>query len=42
MGGFIVRQPLPTKELEDLDPFLLLHHAVVSYKNSPGADQSGV
>lgn len=42
MGGFIVRQPLPAKELENLDPFLLLHHAVVSYKNSPGADQSGV
>ena len=42
MGGFLVRQPLPTRELRDLDPFLLLHHAVVSYKDASGADQSGV
>ena len=42
MGGFLVRQPLPTRELRDLDPFLLLHHAVVSYKDATRADQSGV
>lgn len=27
MGGFPVRQPLPTNQVEQIDPFLLLHHA---------------
>lgn len=27
MGGFPVRQPLPTTQVEQIDPFLLLHHA---------------
>jgi hypothetical protein len=42
MGGFEVRQPLPSVGLESLDPFLLLHHADVNYKNAVGPDQSGV
>jgi redox-sensitive bicupin YhaK (pirin superfamily) len=28
MGGFPVKQPLPTMHVEQIDPFLLLHHAV--------------
>ena len=26
MGGMPVRQPLPTRQIEQLDPFLLIHH----------------
>ena len=29
MGGFPVKQPLPTHNVEQVDPFLLLHHARV-------------
>jgi len=29
MGGFPVRQPLPTQQVQQIDPFLLLHHADV-------------
>ncbi|MBK5278232.1 MAG: pirin family protein [Bacteroidia bacterium] len=29
MGGFPVRQPFPTQQVERIDPFLLLHHADV-------------
>ena len=27
MGGMPIRQPLPTRQVDQLDPFLLLHHA---------------
>lgn len=30
MGGFPVRQPFPTDNVEMIDPFLLLHHAEIS------------
>jgi hypothetical protein len=29
MGGLPIRQPLPTQQVEQIDPFLLLHHASV-------------
>lgn len=29
MGGFPVKQPFPTQQVEQVDPFLLLHHADV-------------
>jgi hypothetical protein len=29
MGGLPVRQPIPTQQVEQIDPFLLLHHADV-------------
>ncbi|HCR54029.1 MAG TPA: pirin family protein [Cytophagales bacterium] len=29
MGGLPVRQPLPTQQVQQIDPFLLLHHANV-------------
>jgi quercetin 2,3-dioxygenase len=36
MGGLPVRQPLPTQKVQQIDPFLLLHHAEVSVPaNSP-------
>jgi quercetin 2,3-dioxygenase len=36
MGGFPIRQALPSKKLDRLDPFLLLHHADI--KVSPHVD----
>jgi len=42
MGGFHVRQPLPTSTIDNIDPFLLLHHAEVNYKDSKGSLESGV
>ena len=26
MGGHIIDQPLPTRQIDNLDPFLLIHH----------------
>ena len=26
MGGHIIDQPLPTRQIDNLDPFLLVHH----------------
>jgi len=42
MGGFPVRQPLPTKNLDQIDPFLLLHHAEVKYSKTRDPRTSGV
>ena len=30
MGGLPVRQPIPTQNTEQIDPFLLLHHAKIT------------
>ena len=35
MGKFKISQPLPVKEVRQVDPFLLLHHAGPKYQN-PG------
>lgn len=37
MGGTIVKQPLPTRQLGKVDPFLLLHH-FGPYEVNPGDD----
>jgi len=42
MGGFPVKQPLPTQKIQQLDPFLLLHHAHTKYNNRRLAKQQGV
>lgn len=42
MGGFPVRQPLPSSLINDLDPFLLLHHAEVKYRGGRKASEQGV
>ena len=40
MGGFPVKQPLPTQKIQQLDPFLLLHHAQVKpYADRPARVQ---
>jgi len=38
MGGNLIRQPLPTQEIDQVDPFLLLHH----YKYEVGPYSPGL
>lgn len=42
MGGFPIRQPLPTQQVEQIDPFLLLHHADVKAPKHVKPDHAGV
>jgi redox-sensitive bicupin YhaK (pirin superfamily) len=42
MGGFPVRQPLPTNRVEQVDPFLLLHHADIKVPEHIEPDHGGV
>jgi redox-sensitive bicupin YhaK (pirin superfamily) len=42
MGGFPVRQALPSPGVEQLDPFLLLHHADIKVPAHIPVSQSGV
>ena len=42
MGGFPVRQPFPSGKTEQIDPFLLLHHADVKVPEHKPVDKSGV
>ena len=42
MGGFPVRQPIPSGNVEQVDPFLLLHHAEVKVPQHNPVTQSGV
>jgi quercetin 2,3-dioxygenase len=42
MGGLPIRQPLPTQQIEQIDPFLLLHHADVKAPKHVKPDHAGV
>ncbi len=42
MGGIPIRQPLPTYQVDDIDPFLLLHHHHSTLKEGTNARQAGV
>lgn len=42
MGGMPVRQPLPTQRVEQIDPFLLLHHADIKVPAHIEPDHAGV
>lgn len=42
MGGIPVRQPLPTTNIEQIDPFLLLHHHIGNFKENTDSKNSGV
>lgn len=42
MGGIPVKQALPTKNVEQVDPFLLLHHAEFAYRNDAPALHQGI
>ena len=42
MGGFPVKQPMPTQKVQQVDPFLLLHHARTKYSDRRPARAQGV
>lgn len=42
MGGLPVRQPLPTQQVQQIDPFLLLHHANIKAPSHVNPDHAGV
>lgn len=42
MGGFPVKQALPTQKVQQWDPFLLLHHANTKYSNRKLAKHQGI
>jgi len=42
MGGFPIRQPFPTANVERIDPFLLLHHADVKVPKHEEPRHAGV
>jgi redox-sensitive bicupin YhaK (pirin superfamily) len=42
MGGMPIRQPLPTNAVEQIDPFLLLHHANIKAPANVKPDHAGV
>ncbi|HLZ17288.1 MAG TPA: pirin family protein [Cyclobacteriaceae bacterium] len=42
MGGLPIRQPLPTQAVQQIDPFLLLHHANVKAPAHIKPDHAGV
>jgi redox-sensitive bicupin YhaK (pirin superfamily) len=42
MGGMPVRQPFPTVNVQQIDPFLLLHHADVKVPKHVEPDHAGV
>jgi quercetin 2,3-dioxygenase len=42
MGGMPIRQPLPTQNVEQIDPFLLLHHANIKAPTHVEPDHAGV
>lgn len=42
MGGMPIRQPFPTQRVEQIDPFLLLHHADIKVPKHLDPDHAGV
>lgn len=42
MGGLPIRQPFPTERVEQIDPFILLHHASVKVPVHTEPDHAGV
>ena len=42
MGGMPIRQPLPTRQVDQLDPFLLLHHANTKVPKHVDTKHAGV
>ena len=42
MGGILLKQALPTQQVNQVDPFLLLHHADFSYNEYAPAIQQGI
>jgi redox-sensitive bicupin YhaK (pirin superfamily) len=42
MGGILVKQALPTPPVDQVDPFLLLHHGAFDFTENAPAIQQGL
>lgn len=42
MGGIILKQAIPTERIDQIDPFLLLHHGEFTYRYDAPARQQGI
>lgn len=42
MGGLPIKQPLPTQQVQQIDPFLLLHHADINVPKHLAPNHAGV
>ncbi len=42
MGGIHLQQPLPDKSIDQIDPFILIHHGSLPVKKGKGQSESGV
>lgn len=42
MGGMPIRQPLPTNRVDQIDPFILLHHADIKVPTNRNPEHAGV
>lgn len=42
MGGIMLKQALPTNNVRQVDPFLLLHHGEIKYKKNARALHQGI
>ena len=42
MGGILLKQALPTQKVDQVDPFLLLHHGELKYKKNAKAIHQGI
>lgn len=42
MGGIFLKQAIPTQQVNQVDPFLLLHHADFKYNKNPPARHQGI
>jgi len=42
MGGIVLKQALPTNNVNQVDPFLLLHHGKFTFSNNAPAIHQGI
>ena len=42
MGGIFLRQPLPHRKVDQIDPFLLIHHGALPVKKGKSQSEAGV
>ena len=42
MGGIFLQQPLPNSSIQQIDPFILIHHGALPVKKGKGQRESGV
>ncbi len=42
MGGILIDQPLPTYDVKQIDPFLLVHHLEKTFPGGQAQQETGV